>query len=253
MVYVLSQWENVTLLIWVPKLLALMKILNLFHVGDWRTEAKIAPFLVRAIRRKMLLFLRRGDLVSYRLLRNQQRWILKGLPEQEVQVIPGFDADPSELDSASFAVEQFFHDNGFTSVKEITHGWRPLHYACLDGDPSLIQGLLRSRADPNRTIQKEQAHLVLPIWTSPLAICAVYQHHEASHLLIAARADVRTRSLLPPLHAACAANDPVGVNLLLDAGCDAYDRNMFLDRPRTCVVESSMAVFKEDYKTCRFY
>ena len=40
--------------------------------------------------------------------------------------------------------------NGFKGVNDVDRaGWSPLHYAALNGNPQLIQGLLEQRADLN--------------------------------------------------------------------------------------------------------
>ena len=190
---------------------------------------RLAPVLLRAVKRKLLLQLKCRDLTGYRLLLNQQAVILRGLPMEElVHVIPGLDIDGSEQDSVPYAVADFFHQNGFTRVEESTSsGWLPLHYAALRGDPMLIHGLLQRRADPNGLTKKDSTRILLPRWSSPLTICTLFKHHEAANFLIKAGARTIDHSMLPPLHGATCAGDPEGIALLLAAGCSIYERNMF--------------------------
>lgn len=110
----------------------------------------------------------------------------------------------------------------------------------------LIQGLLMQRADPNRSTQKDQPQLGLSRWTTPLAICCLFKHHEASWLLISARASVDGRFIHTPMFAATIANDPEGIRLLCDANCSPLQRNFFANSPfEAAASHGSLAALEE--------
>ncbi|CAE7940604.1 ANKHD1 [Symbiodinium sp. KB8] len=133
---------------------------------------KLAPILQHGLRRKLFSYLKKQDLVSYRVLLNLQSTHMKGFDVERIEdLIPGFEPDSSDLDSASMAASRFLHENGFQSVGELDRqGWSPLHYAALGGHPEVIQGLLQKRADVNIQTKKDQWLLGMPPWASALAV-----------------------------------------------------------------------------------
>ena len=88
-------------------------------------------------------------------------------------------------------VAEFLHQNGLRSVgKADSAGWWPLHYAALSGNLEVLRGLLGQRADPNRRTSKDEPTLGLPPWISAVELAVAFKHHEATGLLLAARANL---------------------------------------------------------------
>ena len=169
--------------------------------------------------------------VSYRILLNLQAVLLKGLAVNGLyEPVPGFELNAKNPESQHLQVAKFLYQMGFARVRQQDKtGWSPLHYAALRGDPSLIQGLLAMRADPNSKTRKDQPRVGMPPLTPVLAICLFYKHNEAARLLISARADVNSSGLFirGPMTAAADANNPEGIRLLCEAGCSPHARNIF--------------------------
>ncbi|OLQ03103.1 Ankyrin repeat and KH domain-containing protein 1 [Symbiodinium microadriaticum] len=190
---------------------------------------KLAPILQHGLRRKLFSYLKKQDLVSYRVLLNLQSTHMKGFDVERIEdLIPGFEPDSSDLDSASMAASRFLHENGFQSVGELDRqGWSPLHYAALGGHPEVIQGLLQKRADVNIQTktgvfgeeERPMAARNAALGVSPCRF-RIFKHHDAARLLVAARARV-DGGILPALNLAGSANNPEGVRILCEAGCDA--------------------------------
>ena len=118
---------------------------------------KLAPVLRQAVLRKLMFCLKAQDLPAYRWHLNLQSVYFRGLSVEPVRdIVPGYetskDTDP---------VAEFFHQNGFVSVRDIDKaGWSPLHYAAMKGDAALVDGLLRRQADPNKRTAREQPKLL---------------------------------------------------------------------------------------------
>ena len=167
--------------------------------------------------------------VSYRLVLNLQGVYLSGLPAETLhEPVPGFSMN-TETDSVSMAVASFLFQNGFASVRQRDRaGWSPLHYASLRGDPTLIQGLLDQRADPNCKTRRDQPRVGIPPLTSAVSICLLYKHNKAARLLIEAGAAVNgSGQIRPPMTCAADANNAEGVRLLCESGCSPHARNLF--------------------------
>ncbi|CAK9056976.1 Ankyrin-2 (ANK-2) (Ankyrin-B) (Brain ankyrin) [Durusdinium trenchii] len=199
-----------------------------FAVAD--DKAKLGPVLAAALKRKMLNALRRGDFVTYRIVRNLQSVHLRGLDiEPELNLIPGFVADKvGNTDDSAVVVAEFFHQNGFSRINEVDRaGFRPLHYAALSGDTKLISALLEQRADLTKTTRKGQPLIGVPTWASALGLCMLCGHNEVAELLIASKAKVHEQGVLPALTAATLSNNAEGVQLLCTAKCDPGVVNLF--------------------------
>ena len=116
---------------------------------------------------------------------NQQSVYLRGLGVKDF-----CKPIPSSGDEEFDTVEEFMHQNGFTSIfQRDSAGWLPLHYACLSGSAQVLQGLAL-RANPNLKTTKDQPLVGLPQFTSALAICVYFRQYEATQLLISAKASL---------------------------------------------------------------
>ncbi|CAK9057265.1 Putative ankyrin repeat protein RF_0381 [Durusdinium trenchii] len=198
--------------------------------GEPDDKAKLSPVLAAALKRKMLNALRRGDFVTYRIVRNLQSVHLRGLDiEPELNLIPGFVANRvGNTDDSAVVVAEFFHQNGFSRINEIDRaGFRPLHYAALSGDTKLISALLEQRADLTKTTRKGQPLIGVPTWASALGLCMLCGHNEAAQLLIEAKAKVQEGGVGTALHMAANSNNAEGIRLLCKCGCDPRQENMF--------------------------
>ena len=88
--------------------------------GDFTYAAdreKLGPVLLRAVERRLYLYLKKQDLVGYRVLLNMQPVHLRGFDVEPLKdLIPGFEASNPDLDATSFRVGKFLFQNGFSSV-----------------------------------------------------------------------------------------------------------------------------------------
>ncbi|CAK9057445.1 unnamed protein product [Durusdinium trenchii] len=218
-----------------------------FAVAD--DKAKLGPVLAAALKRKMLNALRRGDFVTYRIVRNLQSVHLRGLDiEPELNLIPGFVADKvGNTDDSAVVVAEFFHQNGFSRINEVDRaGFRPLHYAALSGDTKLINALLEQRADLTKTTRKGQPLIGAPPWMSSLGLSVLCGHNKVAQLLIAAKARVQEWGICPALTAAALSNNDEGVRLLCDFSCDPASANV-LGMPvlQSAIQMNSLAAMEE--------
>ena len=212
-----------------------------FAVAEDR--AKLAPMLLPLVERKLLRLLRAQDLVSYRVVLNQQSLYLRGLNMGDFcKPVPGFEDQGGP-------VEEFLYQNGFTTISERdSGGWLPLHYAALGGNSTLIEGLLAKRANPNRKTKRDQPLLGLPPLTSALAIAVFCKHYDATRLLISAKASLSGNLLCTPLVAACLANSPLGLRTLCEARCNPWQRNLVGNSPfETACSQGSVEAMEELY------
>ncbi|CAK9113771.1 Serine/threonine-protein phosphatase 6 regulatory ankyrin repeat subunit B (PP6-ARS-B) (Serine/threonine-protein phosphatase 6 regulatory subunit ARS-B) (Ankyrin repeat domain-containing protein 44) [Durusdinium trenchii] len=200
--------------------------------GDFSVEedrAKIAQVLVPLLRHRLRQLLRVRDLVSYRVVLNQQSVYLRGTGVEDFYTpLPSFSADPLDLGSL---VEEFLHQNGLTGISERDRGgWLPIHYAALSGSCPLIQGLLARRANPNQRTRQDQPLLGVPPLSSALSICLFFQHFDATRLLIFAKASLAGvgHTIWSPMLAAGVANNPEGIRALCAAGCSPHEGNILV-------------------------
>ncbi|CAE7578613.1 btbd11b [Symbiodinium sp. CCMP2592] len=182
---------------------------------------RLAPILLGALKRTLLLRLRNRDLAGYRGLLNLQTVRMRGFPRfQELELIPDLPSPAGSGSESSFdVVPRFFHQNGFVSVKEVdSMGWSPLHYAAIRGDTELIQGLLALRANPNAKTRKENPVTGFRRGDSALNMCLFHKHNDACRTLIAGRARVDDSFRGYPACAAAMADNAEGLRLLCEAG-----------------------------------
>lgn len=127
-------------------------------------------------------------------------------------LVPGFpeiDGDNPELQ-----VARFLFQNGFQSINELdTLGWRPLHYAAMNGEPSLLQALLEQRATLDSKTKKQNPYTGIPQFMTALSISLFFKNHIATQFLLEKGAN-RTSGLIPPADFASMANNPEGLRML---------------------------------------
>ena len=202
---------------------------GLFGVAEDRE--KLAPVLQMALMRKLKLLLGAQDLIGYRVLLNLQNVRLRGFDATPTHdLIPGFELQHGlDQDAPSQSAQRFLYQQGFTNVNQVDRGgWAPLHYACLRGDPLVIQGLLKQRANVNRWTRKDLPQAGLPAGMTASGICSFYKNHEAFRLLISARASVEG-GMHPALSGPGTSDDPEGVRILCQAGCQIWKQNLLGD------------------------
>jgi len=181
---------------------------------------KLGPVLRKVLNCKLLWLLKAEDLPGFRFFLNYQTFLFRGLDCELLEPVPGFEKNHVDLD-VSPLVMKFFYQNGFRSICEMdTAGFSPLHYAALNGDPSLIQDLLALQADPNQVTRKVHPVLGYESGISPLSICCTFKNNEAIRLLISARGKVTSNAMIhTPIHCALGANNAEAVHILLHARC----------------------------------
>ncbi|CAE7733257.1 DHCR24 [Symbiodinium sp. CCMP2456] len=192
--------------------------------GDFGVEEdrqKLAPVMRRILMQKLVYCLRVGDLPGFRRHLNLQTVHLRGLEIEPIAgVLPSCEAHGND------AVAEFLHQNGLRRVgKADKAGWCPLHYAALAGNTEVLRGLLDQRADVNRRTSKDEPVLGLPLWLSALDVTVLYKHHEATRLLVGARAQLEGGTASAVLAAAYADN-PEGIRVLCSAGASPLARNL---------------------------
>ena len=188
---------------------------------DNQDGARLAPVLLGALKRTLMVRLKDHDLVGYRGLLNLQRVHMRGFPcFQELELIPGFSRPAgSGLGASSDAVSRFFHQNGFVSIKEVDGvGWSPLHYAAIRGDAALVQGLLDLRADPNAKTRRANPVTGFRRGDTALNMCLFHKHNDAARTLLLGRARVDDSFRGYPACAAAIADNAEGLRLLCEAG-----------------------------------
>mmetsp|Transcript_19932 Transcript_19932/g.46702 ORF Transcript_19932/g.46702 Transcript_19932/m.46702 type:complete len:622 (+) Transcript_19932:25-1890(+) len=178
---------------------------------------KLAPILRQAVVRKLMFCLSSKDFAAYRRHLNLQAFYFRGLNMEPVaDIIPDFECNKGSTD----VVAKFLYQNGFAAVRDIDRaGWSPLHYAALNGDANIIDGLLQQGANPNKRTAREQPKLGCPPWTSPLDLALLFQHNDAARRLIAARANFQG-GFTTPLNMASVSDNAEGIRLLCSAGID---------------------------------
>ena len=212
---------------------------------------KLAPLVQQLLKRKLLLCLQKRELPAYRRLLNLQAVHMRGLAAEPIRdLVPGCPA--SAVNSHSAAAESFLHQNMLTTVSGADNaGWRPLHYAALDGSVDVVEGLLRLRANPNQRTSKDVPQLGLPFWMSPLDLAVFYKHNEAAQLLLAARARMEG-GVGPASTWASSGNNAVGARLLCSAGSSPLARNLFGPNALDCAAAyGSMEALEELLKHCQ--
>jgi len=184
--------------------------------------------------------LREGDLPGFRRHFNLQTVYLRGLQVEPLSLLL-----PS-CEGSDDAVAEFLHQNGFRRVPEVdSAGWCPVHYATLAGNIQVLKGLLEQRADVNRRTSKDEPTLGFPPWMSALDLAVFFHHHEATRLLLAARASLEGGLSAALLHAANADNAE-GIRLLCASGTRPLSRSLFGVSALQCAAGLSAAEALEE-------
>ena len=199
--------------------------------GDFSLEADrkgLSPVLQRLIWTRLHNSLLQKDLPSYRLLLNRQRQCLDGLADPLDAFVPGFstEIDPS-VDPQAFVVARFLHENGFTSVTQRDEiGWSPLCYAVIRNDPFLVEGLLKSRANPNDKTRKEKKESQRVSFYPVLSQAVATHSNKVVQTLLLARANANASDGVGgnALIAAVAMDNTEAVGMLFQAKIDPNKR-----------------------------
>ncbi|OLQ14444.1 Ankyrin repeat domain-containing protein 17 [Symbiodinium microadriaticum] len=181
---------------------------------------KLAPVMRKILMKKLNHCLRVGDLPAFRRHFNLQTVYLRGL-----EIAPVAGLLPS-CEGGVDVVSEFLHQNGLRTVGNgDSAGWRPLHYAALGGNLEVLRGLLEKRAEVNRRTWKDEPSLGFPPWMSALDLAVFFKHHEATWLLLAARAHLKG-GLSPAVILAAARDNAEGIRLLCASGADPLAQNL---------------------------
>ena len=195
---------------------------------------KLGPILMKALKRKLLWLLKAEDLPAFRFWLNHQTFLIRGLDCNLFEPVPSSEQNHADLEFSPLVIK-FFHQNGFRSICEMdAAGFSPLHYAALNGNPSLVQDLLTLQADPNQVTRKIHPGLGFESGVSPLAISCAFKNNEAVRVLISARGKVTgTAPVHTPLVVAAGLNNAEAVQILLHARCPLHP-NSFGVTPLAC-------------------
>ena len=212
-------------------------------LGNMEDLQKLAPVMRQILVNKLHRCLRMGDLPGFRRHFNLQTVHLRGL---EVEPVTGLLPSCNEAQGPCEASSEFLHQNGFRRVGEAdSAGWCPLHYAALSGNAEVLRGLLEKRADVNRRTWKDEPSLGFPPWVSALDLAVFYKHHEATQLLLAARARLQG-GVAPALFLAATSDNAEGVRLLCAAGAKPLTRNMIGPTVLQCAAGNGAATALEE-------
>ena len=180
---------------------------------------KLAPVMRSIVQQKLRHCLEAGDLPAFKRYFNLQGVHLRGL---EIEPLGGVLPSVSDPDPVS----EFLRQNDFSRPSEADRaGWSPLHYAALAGDTTVLRGLLEQRANVNRRTPKDEPGLGFPFWMSALDFALFFKHHEATRLLLAARAHLEGGFFLA-MNWAAQTDSAEGVQLLCAAGGRPLARNL---------------------------
>ena len=204
--------------------------------GDFTVESdrtKAAGVVRRIFQNKLVYYLRRGNVHSYRVLLNLQRVHFRGLPVEPVDdIVPGFTSET--LDPSTFFFESFMYQNGFRNVHDRDEaGWTPICYAALNGNPMLMSSLLERKANPNDSITKSDKKLFMVPGTVLLTMCVFLRNHGALRLLLEHRASVNVLDGFSstPVHYACVNHNVEALQILRAAGGGVSVKNKLQHSP----------------------
>ena len=120
----------------------------------------------------------------------------------------------NKWDQKPFVLWGWMQRNGFRSINEHDSlGWRPLHYAAMNGEPSLLQALLEQRAALDSKTKKQNPYTGIPQFMTALSISLSFKNHLATQFLLEKGAN-RTSGLIPPMDFASMANNAEGLRML---------------------------------------
>ena len=181
---------------------------------------KLAPVMRKILMQKLNHCLRVGDLPGFRRHFNLRMMYLRGLDTAPVAgLLPS-------CEGGDDVVAEFLHQNGLRRVNEVDGaGWRPLHYAALSGNVEVLKGLLEQRAQVNWRTWKDEPMLGFPPWMSALDLSLFYRHHEATRLLLAARAHL-VGGISPAVMHATGGDNAEGIRLVCAMGAVPMSQNL---------------------------
>ena len=177
--------------------------------GDFTVEedrVALAPVMRSILLQKLQHCLRSKDFCGFRRHLNLQGVHLRGLQVEPLEgLLPSLQLDE---------VAEFLHQNGFRRVCEVDGaGWQALHYAALAGNANVLQGLLKERANVNQRTLKDVPSLGYPPRASALDLTLFYKHHEATRLLLEARASLEGGTA-PAIQWAAQGDNAEGIRML---------------------------------------
>eukprot|EP00439_Symbiodinium_sp_Y106_P033238 s1911_g3.t7 len=208
--------------------------------GKVEDREKLAPVMRQILINKLHRCLREGDLPGFRRHFNLQTVHLRGL---EIDPVPGL--LPSR-EAPGDVVAEFLHQNGLRRVGEAdSAGWRPLHYAALAGNAEVLRGLLEQRADVNRRTSKDEPMLGFPPWMSALDLSVFYKHHQATRLLLTARAHLEG-GVGPAVFVASSTDNAEAIRLLCAAGANPLGRDIIGPTVLQCAAGNGAAAALEE-------
>ena len=188
--------------------------------GVQEAREKLAPVMQKILMQKLNHCLRVGDLPGFRRHFNLQTIYLRGL---EIEPVFGL-LDSGERGDDVAA--EFLHQNGFRRVNEVdAAGWRPLHYATLAGNVEVLRGLLEQRAQVNGRTWKDEPSLGFPPTMSALDLSLFYRHHEATRLLLGARAHL-VGGVSPAVMHAAGGDNAEGIRMVCALGAVPLSQNL---------------------------
>lgn len=189
-------------------------------------RARVGQVVLSLIWAKLQDSLREKDLHKYRFLLNLHHFHFAGIEglDRVESLIPDFssDIDPAS-DPEAFIVARFLHDNCFKTVLERdSAGWSPLCYAVVNGDAFLVKALLKSKADPNDRLSKNNKKVNLPKNMPVVCMAAAYYSNDVLEVLLAHRASVNARCSqgATPLAWAASSDNAAAVGILSKAFAD---------------------------------
>lgn len=194
--------------------------------GDFTVEEDrqaLAPVMRNILLQKLQNCLRTKDIPGFRRQLNLQGVHLRGLQVEPVQGL----LQSLHLD----AVAEFLHQNGFRKACEVDRaGWQALHYAAMAGNCKVLQGLLEVRANVNKRTLKDVPSLGYPPEASALDLTLFYRHHEATRLLLQARASLEGGTA-PAIQWAAQGDNAEGIRLLCAARANPLAKDYTGDTP----------------------
>jgi len=187
---------------------------------------RVGRVILRMVWTKLQYGLANGELHNYRFLLSLHRKHFEGVPglHPVEGLVSGFqtEIDPSD-DPGGFLVARFLHDNIFRKVTDRdSHGWSPLCFAVVQGNPSLVKALLDGKADANDSLLYSKKEVNLPRNIPVLSLATAYHNNEVVKVLISAHANVDARCGYrgTALCWAAASDNAFAVRILCEANAD---------------------------------
>mmetsp|Transcript_44755 Transcript_44755/g.104273 ORF Transcript_44755/g.104273 Transcript_44755/m.104273 type:complete len:619 (-) Transcript_44755:323-2179(-) len=189
-----------------------------------RDRDKIAPLLVRLVRRKLQEYVDEANFPKYRFLLSVSHLYLDGLGVDHIEGLAPSCTQPA-VDSCGChdITAKFLHELGFERVSQRdSAGWSPLCYAAVRGNAGVVTALLGSRANVQETVKKAKADANLAAEVSVLSLASGYCSNDVLKLLLSCRANVNARDGFgaTALHLVGFSNNAEGARILCEAKVD---------------------------------